>query len=98
MAAGKLKRKFHIREGLDRAPEYLNELFAGRNTGKMFVFEILLSYVVSLTPFIGFSKYQARHQLLSSEPVEALYKRKGCYVEYAMNDNGISDDVNFLYS
>ncbi|PVG04201.1 alcohol dehydrogenase [Serendipita vermifera] len=35
MAAGKLKRKFHIREGLERAPEYLNELFAGKNTGKM---------------------------------------------------------------
>lgn len=35
LGAGKLKRKFYIQDGLEKAPEHLQELFAGRNTGKM---------------------------------------------------------------
>jgi len=37
LGAGKLKRKFYIQEGLEKAPEHLQELFAGRNTGKMII-------------------------------------------------------------
>lgn len=32
---GKLKRKFHIVEGLEKCPEYLNLLYTGGNTGKL---------------------------------------------------------------
>lgn len=32
---GKLKRKFHIEEGLENCPEYMNMLFTGSNTGKL---------------------------------------------------------------
>ena len=32
---GKLKRKFHVVEGLDKAPEALPLLFTGGNTGKL---------------------------------------------------------------
>jgi NADPH-dependent curcumin reductase CurA len=35
LAEGKLKRRFHIEEGLERCPEYLAYLFEGKNTGKM---------------------------------------------------------------
>jgi len=34
---GKLKRKFHIVEGLEKCPEYMNLLFSGGNTGKLVV-------------------------------------------------------------
>jgi len=34
---GKLKRKFHIVEGLEKCPEYLDILFSGGNTGKLVV-------------------------------------------------------------
>ncbi|KAF8508529.1 hypothetical protein BU17DRAFT_56720 [Hysterangium stoloniferum] len=33
---GKLKRKFHIVEGLEKCPEYMNILFSGGNTGKLY--------------------------------------------------------------
>jgi NADPH-dependent curcumin reductase len=45
LGAGKLKRKFYIQDGLQKAPEHLQELFAGRNMGKMYA---ILS---SLTPW-----------------------------------------------
>jgi NADPH-dependent curcumin reductase CurA len=35
MAEGKLKRRFHIEEGLEKCPEHLNHLFEGKNTGRM---------------------------------------------------------------
>lgn len=35
IAEGKIKRKFHIVEGLEKCPEYLNLLFSGGNTGKL---------------------------------------------------------------
>jgi len=35
LAEGKLKRRFHIEEGLEKCPEYLTHLFEGKNTGKM---------------------------------------------------------------
>jgi NADPH-dependent curcumin reductase CurA len=35
LAEGKLKRRFHIEEGLEKCPEHLNRLFEGKNTGKM---------------------------------------------------------------
>jgi len=35
LVEGKLKRRFHIEEGLEKCPEYLTHLFEGRNTGKM---------------------------------------------------------------
>jgi hypothetical protein len=34
---GKIKRKYHMEEGLERCPEYLNLLFNGGNTGKLIV-------------------------------------------------------------
>ncbi|KAG9051539.1 hypothetical protein FS837_004049 [Tulasnella sp. UAMH 9824] len=34
---GKLKRRFHIEQGLENCPKHLNGLFAGVNTGKMVV-------------------------------------------------------------
>jgi NADPH-dependent curcumin reductase CurA len=37
LGTGKLKRKFYIQNGLEKAPEHLQELFAGRNMGKMCV-------------------------------------------------------------
>lgn len=37
IAEGKIKFKEDIREGLERAPEYLNDLFDGGNTGKLIV-------------------------------------------------------------
>jgi hypothetical protein len=37
LAAGKLKRRFHIEKGLEGAPQYLNHLFEGKNTGKLLV-------------------------------------------------------------
>jgi len=33
---GKLKRKFHIVEGLEQTPQHLNLLFTGGNTGKLY--------------------------------------------------------------
>lgn len=35
LADGSIKRKFHIVEGLEKAPEALPMLFAGGNTGKL---------------------------------------------------------------
>jgi len=35
--AGKIKRKFHIEEGLENCPEYLKLLFNGGNDGKLLV-------------------------------------------------------------
>jgi len=35
--AGKIKRKFHIEEGLENCPEYLKLLFSGGNEGKLLV-------------------------------------------------------------
>jgi len=35
LGQGKLKRKFHVQEGLKDAPKHLEELFEGKNTGKM---------------------------------------------------------------
>jgi len=35
LAEGKLNRRFHIEEGLEKCPEYLTHLFEGKNTGKM---------------------------------------------------------------
>lgn len=37
LAEGKLKRKFHIEDGLEHAPKHLQSLFDGKNTGKMCV-------------------------------------------------------------
>jgi NADPH-dependent curcumin reductase CurA len=37
LASGKLKASEHIVEGLERAPEALNLLFTGGNTGKVIV-------------------------------------------------------------
>ena len=37
MAAGKIKYKTHVVEGLENAPDALNLLFAGGNTGKVIV-------------------------------------------------------------
>lgn len=33
----KLKRKYHVVEGLAKAPEAINLLFTGGNTGKLYV-------------------------------------------------------------
>lgn len=35
ISEGKLKRKFHIVEGLEKCPEHLNLLYTGGNTGKL---------------------------------------------------------------
>jgi NADPH-dependent curcumin reductase CurA len=35
LADGSIKRKFHIVEGLEKAPEALPMLFTGGNTGKL---------------------------------------------------------------
>jgi NADPH-dependent curcumin reductase CurA len=35
LTAGSIKRKFHIIEGLEKAPEALLMLFSGGNTGKL---------------------------------------------------------------
>ncbi len=35
---GRLKRKYHVVEGLANAPEAINLLFTGGNTGKLYVF------------------------------------------------------------
>lgn len=32
---GRIKRKFHVEQGLERCPEYLRLLFSGGNTGKL---------------------------------------------------------------
>lgn len=32
---GKIKRKFHVVQGLEKCPEYLQMLFNGGNTGKL---------------------------------------------------------------
>ncbi|KAG8834325.1 hypothetical protein FRC17_009164 [Serendipita sp. 399] len=37
LAAGKLKRRFYLEKGLKNAPQYLNDLFNGKNTGKMII-------------------------------------------------------------
>ncbi|KIM26115.1 hypothetical protein M408DRAFT_330709 [Serendipita vermifera MAFF 305830] len=37
LGQGKLKRKFHIQQGIKDAPKHLNELYEGKNTGKMVV-------------------------------------------------------------
>ena len=37
IAEGRVVRKFHIVEGLEKAPEALPLLFTGGNTGKLFV-------------------------------------------------------------
>ena len=37
MSEGKLKRKFHLVQGLDNASEALGLLFNGGNTGKLYV-------------------------------------------------------------
>jgi NADPH-dependent curcumin reductase CurA len=38
LAEGSLKRKFHVVEGLENAPQALPMLFSGGNTGKLLVF------------------------------------------------------------
>ena len=35
---GSLKRRFHLVKGLQNAPEAVNLLFSGGNTGKLYVF------------------------------------------------------------
>lgn len=35
LTEGRIKRKFHVVEGLDKAPEALPLLFTGGNTGKL---------------------------------------------------------------
>ena len=40
LAEGKLKRKFHIVEGLEKAPEALPLLYNGGNTGKLCVLRL----------------------------------------------------------
>jgi len=37
LGQGKLKRKFHIQNGLKDAPSHLRELYDGKNTGKMVI-------------------------------------------------------------
>ncbi|KAF8520503.1 hypothetical protein JB92DRAFT_2894758 [Gautieria morchelliformis] len=37
ISEGKIKRKFHVVEGLEKCPEYLNLLYSGGNTGKLVV-------------------------------------------------------------
>jgi NADPH-dependent curcumin reductase CurA len=37
ISEGKIKRKFHIVEGLEKCPEHLNILYTGGNTGKLWV-------------------------------------------------------------
>jgi hypothetical protein len=37
VSEGRIVRKFHIIEGLEKAPETLPLLFTGGNTGKLFV-------------------------------------------------------------
>jgi len=37
MKEGKIKRKFHVEEGLEKCPEYLKLLYSGGNTGKLIV-------------------------------------------------------------
>lgn len=37
MGEGKIKRRFYIQNGLEKAPQYLNELYQGKNTGKMMI-------------------------------------------------------------
>jgi hypothetical protein len=37
LADGSIKRKFHIVEGLEKAPEALPMLFTGGNTGKLVI-------------------------------------------------------------
>lgn len=35
LGSGKMKRKFHVVDGLEKAPQSLKDLFVGANTGKM---------------------------------------------------------------
>ena len=46
---GSCKRRFHVVKGLQNAPEALNLLFSGGNTGKLYVFLVPAYFEPELT-------------------------------------------------
>lgn len=45
---GKIKRKFHVEQGLEKCPEYLQLLYNGGNSGKLWVPFVFLRFVFPL--------------------------------------------------
>lgn len=50
IAEGRIVRKYHIVQGLEKAPEALPLLFTGDNTGKLFVLLVIQPQFLVLTP------------------------------------------------
>ena len=48
ISEGRILRKFHIVEGMEKAPESLPLLFSGGNTGKLFVPLSSYPHIISL--------------------------------------------------
>lgn len=48
---GKLKRRFHIEQGLENCPKHLNGLFTGVNTGKMYGYMFRPAFYLSTDLF-----------------------------------------------
>ncbi len=46
---GSFKRRFHVVKGLQNAPEALNLLFSGGNTGKLYVSPVPAYWIRELT-------------------------------------------------
>jgi NADPH-dependent curcumin reductase CurA len=46
ISEGRIVRKFHVVEGLERAPEALTLLFTGGNTGKLFVLTFPITLIL----------------------------------------------------
>ncbi len=61
ISEGRLTRKYHIVEGLEKAPESLPLLFSGGNTGKLFVHPTSCRFPGSLV-FLGSSTFPALMQ------------------------------------
>ena len=67
LSEGRITRKFHVVEGLEKAPESLPLLFSGGNTGKLFV-------LVFLYPISHFSDSMGFLGLFTSRALKRNYR------------------------
>ena len=74
---GSLKRRFHVVQGLHNAPQALNLLFTGGNTGKLYVLFSHISIDSGLTRWPGLSKYLKQRR---SYNVFRIRKEILCYL------------------
>lgn len=69
LSEGRITRKFHVVEGLEKAPESLPLLFSGGNTGKLFV-------LVFLYPISRFSDSMSFLGLFTSRALKRNCREK----------------------